>query len=60
MKILKKGTPETERVFHGSCRCGTEVEFKQREGKVTYDQRDGDFIEVACPICQNRIIVSIR
>jgi DNA-directed RNA polymerase subunit RPC12/RpoP len=61
MKILKRGTPQAERVYQASCgSCGTKVEFKHSEGTVTYDQRDGDFIEVKCPVCRSRIITSTR
>ena len=52
MKILQRGTPPAEAVHTGICHtCNTEVEFARSEGKITYDQRDGDFVTVKCPVC---------
>lgn len=56
MEILKKGTPPAEKEYEATCRnCGTEVRFKQHEGKVVYDQRDGDYITVKCSVCSRDI-----
>lgn len=60
MKIIKKGTPPSDKVYEGTCRsCKTVVEFKQSEGKVTHDQRDGNFVSVRCPVCNSLIHVSL-
>jgi hypothetical protein len=60
MEILHRGTPPSEREFIGGCgNCNTRVKFTQSEGTVSYDQRDGDFISVECPVCQSTITVGI-
>jgi len=52
MEIIKQGTPPSEKVYEAECRkCKSVFRFKQLEGKITYDQRDGDFITVKCPVC---------
>jgi hypothetical protein len=52
MDIIKRGTPPGERIYTGSCRgCGTEVKFKRDEAEVYSDQRDGETVSVACPVC---------
>lgn len=56
MEIIKKGKLPSERVFVAVCdHCSTKFRFKQSEGKVTYDQRDGDFISVKCPLCKKTV-----
>jgi len=52
MKIIKKGNIPDEKIYQAKCyNCKTEIEFVQKEGVVTRDQRDGDFITVQCPLC---------
>lgn len=58
MKILKAGTPPSERWYEGKCySCLTEVEFQAKEAKLQVDQRDGDYLKVTCPICSHAITV---
>ena len=55
MKIIKQGKlPETE-LYVITCRnCRTEFEFERGEGRYISDQRDGDSIEIACPLCKKK------
>lgn len=56
IKITKQGKKPELKEYVGTCRnCKTEVEFQQQDGTVTHDQRDGDFITVTCPVCQQNI-----
>lgn len=56
MEILFRGTPPNERTFFAKCNnCASEIRFKEHEGVVTRDQRDGDFITIICPICSHHI-----
>lgn len=60
MKILRKGNPQEERLYRGDCRnCGCQIEFKQHEGKIVRDPRDGDYIQVNCPTCMTYITVAL-
>ena len=60
MEILFRGTPPSAREHTGTCSCcKTQVKFKQAEGKVTYDQRDGNYVAITCPVCGHPIMVSI-
>ena len=60
MEIIKRGTLPSEREFFCTCHiCKTEYKFKQAEGKVTYDQRDGNLISVTCPVCSHNNNVSL-
>jgi hypothetical protein len=38
------------------CReCDSKIEFLRKEGTVTRDHRDGDFITFHCPVCNEPI-----
>ncbi len=52
MKILKEGKRPEEKVYRHTCtNCKTLFEFLAKEGKTIYDQRDGNFITINCPLC---------
>ena len=55
MEIIKRGKLPLKEYEAKCSYCGTEVRFHEKEGKITYDQRDGNFITVLCPICHSRI-----
>lgn len=52
MKILKQGQLPENRVYQATCNnCKTEFEYRQAEAKVVYDQRDGNYLAINCPLC---------
>lgn len=52
MRIIKKGIKPEEKIHRVTCHhCKTEFEFSVAEGKITYDQRDGDSVSISCPNC---------
>lgn len=56
MEIVYRGVEPRKIVYDGTCsHCKTRVRFEQWEGIITYDQRDGDFISVTCPVCGRKI-----
>lgn len=58
IKVLKQGTPPEEKVYQATCqRCGSELEFQQKDGRYVSDQRDGDAIVVKCPVCNSEVWV---
>ena len=60
MEIIKKGKNPSDNEYTGEClNCGTKVKFKRHEGKLHNDQRDGDCVEVICPLCKNSIYVNL-
>jgi hypothetical protein len=62
MEIIKKGRVPSLQEYRATCsNCHTEFKFKQYEGKITDDQRDGRFISVHCPMpgCMQRVDVSL-
>jgi RNase P subunit RPR2 len=51
MKIIKEGKIPSERLYRTTCRhCKTVFEFLESEGNVRY-YRDGNYVEIICPIC---------
>ena len=63
MKVLERGQNPNDpnKLFnargHG---CKSLIEFARVESKVTYDQRDGDFMTVTCPVCAIPIHAAIK
>ena len=61
MKIISKGTIPKDRVYRVSCdSCSSKIEFIQGEGKIVYDQRDGNYISINCPVCTALITVALN
>lgn len=60
MKIIKKGKLPEEREYMSTCRhCKTFFSFLKNEATYNYDQRDGDFLSIDCPLCKNKVIHSV-
>jgi len=53
VRVINKGhDPARGWLVTSACRrCGTEFEWNTQEGAYRSDQRDGDFYEVGCPVC---------
>lgn len=59
VQILKHGKRPGELQAKGRCNtCRTSVKFKQKEAKFVADSRDGDYYELPCPTCENKITVA--
>jgi uncharacterized protein with PIN domain len=60
MKIIKQGELPEEKEYSATCsNCKTEFEFLRKEGKVHFDQRDGNSVVVKCPLCQKSCWVNM-
>lgn len=60
MRIIKEGKLPGEKLYVTSCRsCKTVFEFTRKESKMVYDQRDGDFLQIQCPLdgCNQKVFV---
>jgi RNase P subunit RPR2 len=56
--VLQVGQKPSERIYTAMCRsCDSQLRFKASEAKTTFDQRDGDFVSVECPVCSDRVHV---
>ena len=59
MKIIKRGKKPEERVYRVTCEyCETVFEFVKKEAKYVSDERDGDALEVKCPVCKKKAWVA--
>lgn len=59
VKIIKRGTPPDTKPRKATCRdCGTKIEFAVKEAKYVSDQRDGDILQIKCPVCKATITVN--
>lgn len=60
MKIISKGKGSpSDRSARFTCDgCGARLEAKKSEGKYVSDWKDGDYVEVKCPQCKAKNIVS--
>ncbi|QRE00193.1 hypothetical protein [Burkholderia phage BCSR5] len=54
--VLHRGVKPSEKKHKVTCdSCNSVIEYQQHEGKVTYDQRDGNFITFKCEVCDSNI-----
>lgn len=52
MKIIKRGHDPLTETHRAVCRkCETVFEFDRKETTYVPDQRDGDFLQIDCPVC---------
>jgi PHP family Zn ribbon phosphoesterase len=53
MRIIKHGRdPRAGAIHKLKCvSCKTVFEFEAHEAKTVPDDRDGDFYQIACPVC---------
>ncbi len=56
MRIIKQGQLISDQLFEATCRtCGTEIEFARKEAENIFDQREGDYLQIDCPLCNSMI-----
>ena len=61
MRIIKEGNKHLGVEVEVICRqCQSELGVKKSDGRIVYDHRDGDYIEVQCPVCSRDITISIK
>lgn len=59
MKIIKQGTLPGGKKYRATCNnCKTKFEFAAGEARLIFDQRDGDFYAIACPLCSLTVNVA--
>ena len=60
MRIIERGEIPSERVHEVRCsNCYSKIEFQEHEAKKTYDQRDGNYMIIECPVCNDKIYKAI-
>lgn len=58
IEILQRGTPPSERKMAGTCmKCSTRIKCSCADAKYEYDQRDGIYYTVTCPVCSHVMYV---
>jgi hypothetical protein len=56
IKILKQGRLPEEVTYKFGCNnCATEFTAQKKDCKAGSDQRDGPWLEVACPLCNKQV-----
>ena len=59
IEILKRGTPPQDKLATVNCgRCKSTLRLARRDGELILDQREGDAVKIACPVCQSEIWVA--
>lgn len=60
MEILKRGTKPSEKQYEATCRnCATHVRFVAAEAVRKSDQRDGDYLAIECPVCNQSMYIAV-
>lgn len=53
--IIRHGELPEEKSYETTCRhCNTIFVFERHEARLVRDQRDGDFLKIACPLCKTK------
>lgn len=61
VRIISEGVPPCQVEHQVQCnQCKTVFAFTIREAKMHYDFRDGDYMEIACPVCNGAVTKSVR
>lgn len=61
IRVIKPGIVPAEIKYTVTCsRCTCRFEFTGADGKISSDQREGDFITIACPTCTKPIHQKVR
>lgn len=56
MEIIKRGKTPENRSYRTTCdNCGTVFKFQQLEATYMADNRDGDYLEIDCPVCGKEV-----
>lgn len=56
IEVIKKGIKPEDRMVQGTCsNCKSEMRWKASDGKQQSDQREGDWNEIQCPVCQHKV-----
>lgn len=60
IEIIAKGNKRPEdRIYRNTCNnCGSLLQFKGSDGRVSSDQRDGDAFVISCPVCTAEVWTS--
>lgn len=59
MRIIRPGKEPRNKEYRTTCgNCDCHFEFVASEAKEVQDQRDGDYLEIACPTCGHAVTVT--
>lgn len=60
IEIVYRGALPEAKKYEGACKyCRTVITFKREDARYRCDQRDGDYLEVQCPVCSRPITISV-
>ena len=61
MKIIKRGeVPDLKPIRFECAHCTTVFEATRQEAALVIDQRDGNFRQIACPVCNRICTAGVR
>jgi ribosomal protein S27E len=61
IEVVNRGHLPENDVFNVQCHtCKSDIRFLRSDGKLTFDQRDGDFLTIACPVCGNSVTADVK
>lgn len=59
MEIIRRGKLPGHKEHQVECdECSTVFRFMEKEARIEYDQRDGNALVVACPVCGKEIWIA--
>lgn len=59
MEIIRRGEDPKKKPLREKCdNCHTIIRFTKDEATFRYDQRDGNYYEIKCPVCNSMITIA--
>lgn len=56
IEVIERGNLPEDQPYDATCNhCRSKLRFLRKDAKFTSDQRDGDFLTIACPVCSHPV-----
>ncbi len=59
VEVLRRGALPSDKTYEATCRnCESLFRFARKDARMQYDQKDGDYLCIACPVCGAAVAVT--
>jgi hypothetical protein len=59
IEVIERGGAPADKVYEAACpQCKSRLRFSRSDARFIADQRDGDCVNIICPVCTHDIYVA--